>query len=542
MSVHSETASALFEHAFKAYPTRAAFTCLGSTLTFKDVDDRSAALAAFFIHGLKLQAGDRIALQLPNICQYPIAIYAAMRAGLVVVNVNPLYSSRELCHQLKDSGAKALIVLANVAHEVSTIIDQTPIEHVIVTEIADSMPWPKRSLVNFVIKHVKKMVPAFSFHKSISFLDALKQGGQLLSQHGATVTETSPDDLMVLQYTGGTTGLAKGAMLTQHNLYSNVVQMKEHMPEFFSADVETFAAPLPLYHIYALNLHVLAGFSNGAHSILIPNPRDLPALFKAFEPFKITVFVGLNTLFNAMMHHPLFDSFDSSSLKVTSAGGMALTSETARLWQERTHCNISEGYGLTETSPIVSSNKIDAIQMGTIGTPLPNTQVRVINEEGVVLPEGEAGELCVKGPQVMKGYWGKPEATAEVLDDEGWFRTGDIAVIQPDGYIKIVDRKKDMIIVSGFNVYPNEVEDVAMTHPEIMEAAVIGVPQASGGEIVKIFVVAENPGLSEEDVISYCRENLTAYKAPKLVEFRKELPKSNVGKILRRELRDNNVT
>lgn len=537
MSVHSETASALFENAFKTFAGRAAFTCLGTTLTYKDVDERSAALAAFFIHKLKLHPGDRIALQMPNISQYPIAIYAAMRAGLIIVNVNPLYTPRELQHQLNDSGAKALIVLANVASDVAKIIDQTAVKHVVVTEIADFMPPIKRQLINFVVKHVKKMVPNFSFHNSTSYLEAMRQGAKLLVKHGPVEANTQPDHLMALQYTGGTTGVAKGAMLTQSNLYQNVQQIKEHMPEFFSESAEVFAAPLPLYHIYALNLHVLAGFSNGAHSILIPNPRDLPALFKALSPFKVTVFVGLNTLFNAMLHHRLFSTFDSSALKVTSAGGMALTSEIAKRWQDLTHCNISEGYGLTETSPIVSSNQMHAIKMGTIGTALPRTQLKVINDEGEQLCCAEAGELCVKGPQVMKGYWNRPEETAQVLDAQGWFKTGDIAIIQDDGYIKIVDRKKDMIIVSGFNVYPNEVEDVAMTHPNIIEAAVVGVPQDLGGEVVKIFVVSDNPMLSEKEVIEHCRKHLTPYKSPKVVEFRDSLPKTNVGKILRRELR-----
>lgn len=534
MTVNANTALALFEHAFQTYPNRPAFTCLGTTLTYRQIDEQSAALSAYLANALKLVPGDRIALQMPNITQYPIALYAALRAGLVIVNVNPLYTPRELRHQLKDSGAKALIVLANVAAEVAQVVEQTPVEHVIVTEIADFMPWPKRLLVNAAVKYLKKMVPDFSFAKPIAFLDAIKKGQGM----AAPQVDVKPEDLMILQYTGGTTGVAKAAMLSQFNLYSNVQQIKTHFPEFFSEAPEIFGAPLPLYHIYALNLHLLSGFSNGTHSILIPNPRDLPSLFDALAAHKMTVFVGINTLFNAMLNHKRFDELDFSKLKVTAAGGMALTSETARKWEERTKSKISEGYGLTETSPVVTTNKVSAVQLGSIGTPLVDTEVKVINEQGETLPAGEPGELCIRGPQVMQGYWQKPDATKEVLDDEGWFRSGDIALIQPDGYLKIVDRKKDMIIVSGFNVYPNEVEDVAMTHPAILEAAVVGVPSSDGCEQVKIFVVTQDESLSEEDVIAHCRENLTRYKVPKLVEFRKELPKSNVGKILRRELRD----
>lgn len=534
MTVHEHTALALFENAFKHYAERPAFTCLGHTVSFGEIDRLSANFAAYLHHRLKLQPGDRIALQMPNIIQYPIAVYGALRAGLVIVNVNPLYTSRELKHQLNDSGAKALVVLANVAGEVAQVIEETPVEHVLVTEIADFMPWPKRTLINLIVKHIKKMVPAFTFSHSTPFLEAIKQG-ENFSKPSA---EAQPDDLLALQYTGGTTGIAKGAMLTQHNLFSNSQQTKEHLPELFF-DSEIHAAPLPLYHIYAFNLHMIAGFSSGAHSLLIPNPRDLDSLFKALKPFKFTVFVGINTLFNAMLHHPKFAELDFSALKVTSAGGMALTSETARRWYEKTGCSVSEGYGLTETSPIVSANPCGAIQTGTIGIPLPRTEVKVVDRHGEILPCNEAGELCVRGPQVMKGYWQRSDSTADVLDSSGWLKTGDIALIQDDGYIKIVDRKKDMIIVSGFNVYPNEIEDVAMLHEDVLEAAVIGVPSSAGGEKVKAFIVAESEGLKEEDLIEHFKEHLTAYKVPKIIEFRESLPKTNVGKILRRELRDN---
>ncbi len=534
MTAHDHTALALFEAAFKQYAERPAFTFLGFTLTFADIDTLSKRFAAYLHHDLGLKPGDRIALQMPNIGQYPVAVYGALRAGLVVVNVNPLYTQRELKHQLNDSGAKALVVLSNVAGEVAQIIDDTAVEQVIVTNIADLMPLPKRLLVNTVVKYIKKMVPEFSFSRSESLLSALDKGKHLKLPN----IDINPDDLMVLQYTGGTTGVAKGAMLTQHNLYSNVQQIKAHLPELFSADTEVHAAPLPLYHVYAFNLHLLAGFSSGSHSVLIPNPRDLPSLFKALLPHKITVFVGINTLFNAMLHHAQFSELDYSSLKATSAGGMALTSDTAKHWHQKTGCPITEGYGLTETSPVVSSNPISAIQIGTIGIPVPDTQVKVIDAEGRSLPVGESGELCVKGPQVMKGYWQRPDSTADVLDADGWLATGDIASINVDGYIKIVDRKKDMIIVSGFNVYPNEIEDIVMLHEDVLEAAVVGVPSSAGGEKVKVFIVSENDSLKEEEVIAHCRKHLTAYKVPKLVEFRESLPKTNVGKILRRELRD----
>lgn len=533
MSNHPRTALAVVEHALKSYPERPAFTCLGCTVSYRQVDEQSAAFAAYLVNELGMKPGDRIALQMPNIVQFPIALYGAIRAGLVIVNVNPLYTKRELKHQLNDSNAKVIVVLSNVAEALAGVISETSIEQVVITDIGDFMPWLKAKVVNFACKYVKKLVPNVGFPESVSFLEALKLG----KRYAAPSVVRQPDDLLVLQYTGGTTGLSKGAMLSNSNLMENVRQIKTHLPEFFSEEAEIFAAPLPLYHIYALNLHLMAGFSNGAHSILIPNPRDLPSLFDALKPFSPTVFVGINTLFNAMLKHPRFQEIDFSKLKVTAAGGMALTTETAHAWEEATHCKISEGYGLTETSPVVSTNALSAIKAGTIGTPLPDTEVKVIDENGNALPVNEPGELCVKGPQVMQGYWQNPEATAQVLTADGWFKTGDIAVIRDDGYLKIVDRKKDMIIVSGFNVYPNEVEDVAMMHPNIIEAAVIGVPMSQGGEQVKIFVVSDSEKLSEEDVIAHCRENLTPYKVPKLVEFRDSLPKTNVGKILRRELR-----
>jgi long-chain acyl-CoA synthetase len=533
---NNNTALALIENAFKAYSDRPAFTCLGTTLTYRQIDEKSAAFSRYLVHELGLVPGDRIALQMPNVTQYPIALYGALRAGLVVVNVNPLYTQRELLHQLKDSGAKALVVLANVASEVAKIVDQTDVKSVLVTEIGDFMPWPKALLVNVVVKYIKKLVPPFKFRKSINFNDALCKGARLPPFE----VVVGPQDLMILQYTGGTTGVSKGAMLSQFNLYANVRQIQTHFPEFFSHDREIFAAPLPLYHIYALNLHLMSSFSNGAQTILIPNPRDLESLFDALKPHKLTVFVGINTLFNAMLHHKRFFEIDFSALKVTAAGGMALITDTAKEWEKRTNTKVCEGYGLTETSPVVTGNQLKATQLGSIGRPVPDTEVKVINETGESLPFGEAGELCIRGPQVMLGYWQKPEATAEVIDAEGWFKSGDIAVIQSDGFIKIVDRKKDMIIVSGFNVYPSEIEEVAMQHPDILEAAVVGVPQQGGGEVVKIFVVPENDRLTEEDVIEHCRANLTRYKVPKLVEFRTTLPKSNVGKILRKDLRVQN--
>ena len=524
----------VFEKSVARFADRPAFSGVGVTLTYRDLDHYSRAFAAWLQNETDLQQGDRIAIQMPNIPQYPIAIFGAMRAGLVVVNTNPLYTTREMEHQFNDSGARALIVLANMASNVEKVLPNTGLEHVIVTELADLHKPLKRKLMNTVVKHVKKMVPAYNLPKAYSFPKVLKAGGGLTYRPVSTQRE----DIAVLQYTGGTTGVAKGAMLTHANLVANLLQVKPMVEEQMDEGKEVVVAPLPLYHIYSFTMNCGVMLESGSHSILIPNPRDIPGFVKELKKWKFTNFMGLNTLFVALSNNEEFRNLDFSNLKVTVAGGMALTKPTADQWQQVTGCEITEGYGLTETSPVVSLNPIGKAQVGTIGIPIPGTLVKTIDDEGDDQQIGEAGELCVKGPQVMKGYWQRPEETSKSIDEDGWFRTGDVAMIQDDGFVKIVDRKKDMILVSGFNVYPNEIEDVVMGHPKVVECAAVGVQDDKSGEVVKIFVVPKEEGVTADEIKDYCRENLTAYKVPKHVEFREDLPKSNVGKILRKELRD----
>lgn len=530
---YNRTLTDIFAESCKEYAGDNAFTCMDRTLTYADLDRLSGRFAAYLQQHTTLKPGDRIAVQLPNILQYPVVVFGAMRAGMVVVNTNPLYTAHEIKHQLKDSGAKALVVLANIAKNAAAIIKDTQVEQVIVTELADLHSPFKRVLLNFAVKYLKKMVPSFEFPQQISFNKALA----LATNPWKPITQV-PDDVAVLQYTGGTTGVAKGAMLTHRNLVANMAQLNERMKNIFRPRMEIYVAPLPLYHIYSFTIHCTSAVALGNHSLLIPNPRDIPALVKTLQQNRFTFFVGLNTLFNALMRNKEFCELDFSQLRLTCSGGMALTAETNRHWGELTKAPISEGYGLTETSPVVSNNPVENVQHGTVGLPLIDTYCKVIDDAGNSLPSGEAGELCVQGPQVMKGYWQRPDATAEVIDAEGWFKTGDIAIIQPDGYIKIVDRKKDMINVSGFKVFPNEVEDALSGHPDIVEVAVIGVPDNEGSETVKAFIVTANEQLTVEQVRKFAKETLTAYKVPHLIEFRKELPKTNVGKILRRELRD----
>lgn len=524
----------VFAEACQKYADSPAFTCLNHTITYRELDHLSARFAAYLQHHTTLEPGDRIAVQLPNVLQYPVAVFGALRAGLIVVNTNPLYTASELEHQLTDSGAKALVVLANVAAHAAQVVEKTPVEKVILTEIADLHPPLRRTLINFAVKYIKKMVPPFSFKSSVRF-------NQVLSSVSANdwqpVTGT-PDDVAVLQYTGGTTGVAKGAMLTHRNLVANMLQVNLHMSDIFKENQDLFVAPLPLYHIYAYTIHCMCAFSLGNHNLLIPNPRDIPGFVKTLKGVPFTCFVGLNTLFNALMRNRDFCALDFSRLRCTSSGGMALTHDSAKRWEKITGVPISEGYGLTETSPVVCVNPRYRIKLGTVGLPVPETEVKVIDEQGESLPVGEAGELCVRGPQVMKGYWQRPEATAEVLDDDGWLKTGDVATIDEDGYVKIVDRKKDMINVSGFKVFPNEVEDVLSEHPDIVEVAVVGADDEESGEVVKAFVVSSNPSLTEKDVRDFARQSLTGYKVPHSVEFRDELPKSNVGKVLRRKLKE----
>ena len=517
------------------FADKPAFSNLGKTLTYGELYEQSGAFAAYLQQRTDLQPGDRIAVQLPNLLQYPIAVFGAIRAGLIVVNTNPLYTAREMEHQFNDSGAKALVCLANMAHLAEKVVPQTSIKYVIVTEVADMLSPFKRVLINSVIKYVKKMVPAYHLPNAIKFNDVLSKG------QGQRVSEANPlsSDVAVLQYTGGTTGVAKGAMLTHRNLIANMLQCKALMGSNLNEGCEILITPLPLYHIYAFTFHCMAMMLLGNHNILISNPRDLPAMVKELSKWKFTGFVGLNTLFVALCNSEAFRKLDFSSLKVTLSGGMALQLSVAERWKTVTGCEICEGYGMTETSPVVSVNPIQNIQIGTIGIPMPSTLCKVINDAGEELPLGEAGELCIKGPQVMKGYWERPDATAEIMDSEGWLKSGDIAIIQPDGYMRIVDRKKDMILVSGFNVYPNELEDDMASLSGVLQSAAIGIPDEKTGELIKVFIVVK-PGmtLTKDQVMVHMRANLTAYKSPKIVEFRDSLPTTNVGKILRRELRD----
>jgi long-chain acyl-CoA synthetase len=526
---------AVLKQSCERFANNPAFSNLGKTLTYGEMYALSGAFAAYLQQHTDLQPGDRIAVQLPNVLQYPVAVFGAIRAGLIVVNTNPLYTAREMEHQFNDSGAKALVCLANMAHLAEKVVPKTGVKHIIVTEVADLLPPLKRLLVNSVIKYVKKMVPPFHLPKAVKFNDVLAKG------RGQPVPDVSPngDDVAVLQYTGGTTGVAKGAMLTHRNLIANMLQCRALMAANLNEGTEVLITPLPLYHIYAFTFHCMAMMLSGNHNVLISNPRDLSAMVKELSKWKFSGFVGLNTLFVALCNNADFRHLDFSSLKLTLSGGMALQTAAAERWKEVTGCSICEGYGMTETSPVASVNPFQKIQMGTIGIPVPSTLCKTINDAGEELPLGEVGELCIKGPQVMKGYWQNQAATDDMLDADGWLKTGDIAIIQPDGYMRIVDRKKDMILVSGFNVYPNELEDVLATLPGVLQCAAIGIPDEKSGEAIKLFVVCK-PGttLSKDQVMEHMRANVTAYKVPRSVEFRDALPTTNVGKILRRELRD----
>lgn len=524
----------VFHEAVKRFADKPAFTCMGQTLSFAELDRLSADFAAWLQHETDLKPGDRIAIQLPNVLQFPVAVFGAMRAGLVVVNTNPLYTEREMAHQFKDSGARAILILANMASKLEKVLDRTDIEHVLVTELGDLHGFPKRFLINAVVKYVKKMVPSYSLPMAVSFRKALKDGAS--RQHREV--EREMDDIAALQYTGGTTGLPKGTMLTHCNLVANMLQADAAIGPGLGEGKEVVIAPLPVYHIYTFTVNCLFLMKTGNHSILITNPRDLDNFVKELQKIEFTAFIGLNTLFNALCNRDDFRKLDFSKLRLTISGGMALTKASAERWKEVTGCSIAEGYGLTETSPVVSFNPVDDIQLGTIGKPVAGTSVKVVDTDGNTLPLGEPGELCVKGPQVMKGYWNLDDETAKVLSDDGWFSTGDIAVLQEDGFIKIVDRKKDMILVSGFNVYPNEIEDVVSSHPGVVETAAVGVKDEDSGEAVKLFVVKKDESLDAKTLREWCKKELAGYKVPKFVEFRDELPKTNVGKVLRRQLRD----
>ncbi|WAH57556.1 long-chain-fatty-acid--CoA ligase FadD2 [Pseudomonas silvicola] len=533
---------AVLKQSCQRFADKPAFSNLGKTLTYGQLYELSGAFAAYLQQHTDLQPGDRIAVQLPNVLQYPVVVFGAIRAGLIVVNTNPLYTAREMRHQFTDSGARALVYLNMFGKLVQEVLPDTRINYLIEARLGDLMPAAKGWLVNTLMAKVKKKVPAFDLPQAITFKRALALGrGQALKPVPLTL-----DHVAVLQYTGGTTGLSKGAMLTHGNLVANMQQVlccfeqtDEHGVKILREGQEVMIAPLPLYHIYAFTANCMGMMVTGNHNVLISNPRDIPAFIKELKQWQFTGLLGLNTLFVALMEHPDFKTLDFSHLKVTNSGGTALVKATADRWEALTRCRIVEGYGLTETSPVVCTNPYGAAaRLGTVGLPVVGTALKIIDDQGNELPLGERGELCVKGPQVMKGYWQRPEATAEALDAEGWLRTGDIGVIDPDGFARIVDRKKDMIIVSGFNVYPNEIEDVVMAHPKVANCACIGIPDDRSGEAVKLFVVPRESGVSLEELKAYCKENFTGYKVPKHIVLRESLPMTAVGKILRRELRD----
>ena len=524
----------VFNQAVSKYADRPAVSAVGVTLTYKELGVQSRNFAAWLQNKTDLKPGDRIAIQLPNVSQYLVVAFGAMRAGLIVVNTNPLYTTREMEHQFNDSGARALVVLANMAANAEAVLPNTGIDHVIVSEVADMHSTIKRTLMNAVVKHVKKMVPAFNLPKAHKLPAVLAAG----AREKFIPVECKQDDIAVLQYTGGTTGIAKGAMLTHGNLVANLLQIRPMLEDNIVEGQEVVIAPLPLYHIYSFTLNCGTMLEAGAHNVLIPNPRDIDAFVKELQKHKFSAFLGLNTLFVALCNNDEFCKLDFSRLKLTASGGMALTSKAAKTWQRVTGCEICEGYGMTETSPVVSFNPRSAIQIGTIGLPIPGTKVKTIDDDGNETSFGEPGELCVQGPQVMRGYWQRPDDTRKSMTDDGYLCTGDIAVIQQDGYMRIVDRKKDMINVSGFNVYPNEIEDVISSHPNVVECAAVGIPDEKSGEAVKVYLVASKAGVTANELKEFCRERLTAYKVPRHYEFRTELPKTNVGKVLRRELRD----
>ena len=532
----------VFDASCAKHAERAAFTNMGVTLTWGDIDRHSAAFACYIQKFTDLKPGDRIAIQMPNVLQFPVSVFGAMRAGLVVVNTNPLYTAREMRHQFTDSGARALIYMNIFGNLVEEVLPDTDIKYLFEARMGDMLPGLKGLLVNAAVKYVKKMVPRYSLPQAVSLKAALGRCGD---DTPVPVTRTL-DDVAVLQYTGGTTGVAKGAMLTHGNLVANMLQVHANMQQLdtegnrlMEEGGEIVIAPLPLYHIYAFTVHCMCMMLSGQHNVLITNPRDIPGFIKELKKWQFSSIVGLNTLFVALMDHPEFKDIDFSRLKSTTSGGTALVKATAERWQGKTGVLIGEGYGLTECSPVVCASPGDGLaKLGSVGLPAPGTALKVVDEEGNELPLGERGELCVKGPQVMKGYWQRPEATAEVMDADGWFRTGDVAIIDEDGFVRIVDRIKDMIIVSGFNVYPNEIEDVVAAHPKVANAAAIGVPDEKSGEAVKLFVVPSSPDLTVDELKAYCKANFTGYKVPKHYELRESLPMTPVGKILRRELRD----
>lgn len=532
---HLKPIPEILEDAFRDFKDRPAFSCMGKTLSYGDLDRMSREFAAFLQSDLKLAKGTPVALMMPNILQYPVALFGVLRAGMTAVNVNPLYTPRELEHQLNDSKAEAIVILSNFASTLAKVRQKTSVKHVVVTQIGDMLGFPKSMIVNFVVKYVKKMVPAWSIPDALPMRDALGRGS------GMTFTkpEIAVDDVAFLQYTGGTTGVSKGAMLTHRNISANVAQARAWIGANLEPGNEIIITPLPLYHIFSLTANCLVFSSLGALNVLITNPRDIPGFVAELTKWKFTSMTAVNTLFNALLNNDDFRGLDFSHFKLALGGGMAVQRAVAERWKEVTGTPLVEAYGLTETSPAAVMNPLTVKDYtGFIGLPISSTNVSIRSDDNEELPTGEAGELCIKGPQVMKGYLNRPEETEKVLSSDGWLKTGDVAVINDEGYLKIVDRKKDMILVSGFNVFPNEIEDVVASHPGVLEVAAIGVPDEKSTEAVKLFVVRKDPNLDKDALIAFCRENLTGYKRPKHIEFRDELPKSNVGKILRRALRD----
>ncbi len=529
---------ALMEESFAKNASAVAYSFMGKDVTFGQTDSLSQAFAAY-LQGLGLAKGDRVAIMMPNVPQYPITVAAILRAGYVVVNVNPLYTPRELEHQLKDSGAKAIVIIENFANTLEQCIANTPVKHVVLSAMGDQLGMLKGALVNYVVRNVKKMVPAFNLPNAVRFNDAVARGTRGTLKR----PDLKPDDVAVLQYTGGTTGVSKGAVLLHRNVIANVLQSEAWngpaMASMQAGVQPTYVCALPLYHIFAFTVNMMLGMRTGGKNILIPNPRDLPAVLKELAKHKIHSFPAVNTLFNGLANHPDFNTVDWSHLKVSLGGGMAVTSAVAKLWLEKTGCPICEGYGLSETSPSASCNPTNSKAFtGTIGVPIPGTYFKLLDDDGNEVPNGQPGEIAIKGPQVMAGYWQRPDETAKVMTPDGYFKSGDIGIVDERGFFKIVDRKKDMILVSGFNVYPNEVEDVVGGMEGVMECACVGVVDDKSGEAVKLVIVKKNPDLTEAQVREFCKTNLTGYKQPKVVEFRTELPKTPVGKILRRELRD----
>ena len=528
----------LLEESFQKYADRPAYSFMGKDVSYDQTDSLSQAFAAY-LQGLGLVKGDRVAIMMPNTPQYPVAVAGILRAGLVVVNVNPLYTPRELEHQLKDSGAKAIVIIENFATTLEQCIGHTPVKHVVLAAMGDLLGLIKGSIVNYVVRNVKKMVPGYSLPQAVRFNEAIARG----TRGSFKRPDIKADDVAVLQYTGGTTGVSKGAVLLHRNIIANALQSEAWnapvMSKVPAGEQPTSVCALPLYHIFAFTVNMMLGLRTGGKVILIPNPRDFPAVLKELSKHTFHSFPAVNTLFGGLANHPDFNTVNWSNLKVSVGGGMAVQSGTAKLWLEKTGCPICEGYGLSETSPSASCNPTTSTAYsGSIGVPLPNTWMKCLDDEGNEVPQGQPGEIAIKGPQVMAGYWQRPDETAKVMTADGFFKTGDVGVMDERGYFKIVDRKKDMILCAGFNVYPNEIEDVVSTLPGVLECAAVGIPDEKAGEAIKLVIVKKTPELTEEQVRAHCRANLTGYKQPKVIEFRQDMPKTPVGKILRRELRD----